>query len=52
MSDEKNYQKVIDELNGKPRKYTDKAIWTKAEFLSKGDAEKTRYNTLSLELRN
>ena len=51
MSDEKNYQKVIDELNGKPRKYTDKAIWTKAEFLSQGDAEKTRYKYIELRVK-
>ena len=51
MSDEKNYQRVIDELNGKPRKYTDKAIWTKAEFLSKGDAQKTRYKYIELRVK-
>tara|TARA_B110000003_G_scaffold276180_1_gene321331 strand:- start:108 stop:698 length:591 start_codon:yes stop_codon:yes gene_type:complete len=50
MSDEKHYQRVIDELDGKPRKYTDQAIWTKAEFLSKGDPEKTRYKYIELRV--
>ena len=48
MGDEKIYQRVIDELDGKPRKYTDKALWTKAEVLSKGDDEKTRYKYIEL----
>ena len=50
MGDEKIYQRVIDELDGKPRKYTDKALWTKAEVLSKGDDEKTRYKYIELRV--
>ena len=50
MGDEKFYKRVEDELNGKPRKFTDKALWTKAEVLSKGDEEKTRYKYIELRV--
>ena len=51
MSDEKYYQRVADELDGNPRKYTDKALWTKAEVLSQGDSEKTRYKYIELRVK-
>lgn len=50
MSDEKLFQRVENELNGKPRKYTDKALWTKAEVLSEGDEKKTRYKYIELRV--
>lgn len=50
MGDERFYKRVEDELNGKPRKFTDKALWTKAEVLSKGDEEETRYKYIELRV--
>lgn len=50
MSDEHLYKKVNDELNGKPRKFTDKALWTKAEVISKGDEKLTRYKYIELRV--
>ena len=50
MGEEKFYKKVEDELNGKPRKYTDRALMTKAEVLSEGDSEKARYKYIQLRV--
>ena len=50
MSDEKIYQRVQDELDGKPRKFTDKALMTKAEILSDGDEKKTKYSYIKLRV--
>ena len=44
MSDEK-YQRVQDELDGKPRKFADKALMTKAKILCEGDEEKLNIPT-------
>ena len=43
MGDEKYYKQVQDELDGKPRKFTDRALMAKAEVISEGDTEKTRF---------
>tara|TARA_B100000963_G_scaffold272198_1_gene240381 strand:+ start:172 stop:540 length:369 start_codon:yes stop_codon:yes gene_type:complete len=50
MSDEKIYQRVQDELDGKPRKFTDKALMTKAEILSEGDEKKIKYTYMKLRV--
>ena len=50
MSDEKIFQRVQDELNGKPRKYTDKALMTKAEVLCEGDENKIMYTYIKLRV--
>ena len=49
MGDEKFYKKVEDELNRKP-KYTDRALWSKAEVLCKGDEKLTRYKYIELRV--
>ena len=50
MGDEKFYKQVEDELNGKPRKFTDRALMTKAEVLAEGDKEKARYRYIQLRV--
>ena len=50
MSDEKIYQRVQDELDGKPRKFTDKALMTKAKILCEGDEEKIKYTYMKLRV--
>ena len=50
MSDEKIYQRVQDELDGKPRKFTDKALMTKAKILSEGDEKKIKYTYMKLRV--
>ena len=50
MSDEKIYQRVQDELDGKPRKFTDKALMTKAEILCEGDQTKIKYAYIKLRV--
>ncbi len=50
MSDEKIYQRVQDELDGKPRKFTDKALMTKAEILCEGDEKKIKYTYMKLRV--
>ena len=50
MSDEKIYQRVQDELDGKPRKFTDKALMTKAKILCEGDEEKIKYAYMKLRV--
>ena len=50
MSDEKIYQRVQDELDGKPRKFTDKALMTKAEILCEGDQTKIKYTYIKLRV--
>ena len=50
MNDEKIYQRDQDELDGKPRKFTDKALMTKAEILSEGDEKKIKYTYMKLRV--
>ena len=50
MGDEKIYQRVQDELDGKPRKFTDKALMTKAEILCEGDQTKIKYMYIKLRV--
>ncbi len=50
MGDEKLYQQVENELKGNPKKYTDRALMTKAEVLAEGDEKKTRYKYIELRV--
>ena len=50
MGDEKYYKQVQDELDGKPRKFTDRALMAKAEVISEGDTEKTRFKYIELRV--
>ena len=51
MNDKKLYVQVENELAGEPRKYTDRALWTKAKTLAKGDEEKTKYTYIELRVK-
>tara|TARA_B100000902_G_scaffold343781_1_gene348682 strand:- start:185 stop:688 length:504 start_codon:yes stop_codon:yes gene_type:complete len=50
MGDERLYQQVKNELEGKPRKYTDRALMTKAEVLSEGDETKKIFKYIQLRV--
>ena len=50
MGDEKYYKQVQDELDGKPRKFTDRALMAKAKVISEGDTEKTRFKYIELRV--
>ena len=51
MSDEKLYLQVENELKGKPRKYTDKALMSKAMAVSGGDETKAKYKYIELRVK-
>ena len=51
MSDEKLYLQVENELKGKPRKYTDKALMSKAMAVSGGDETKAKYKYIELRVQ-
>ena len=51
MSDEKLYLQVENELKGKPRKYTDRALMSKAMAVSGGDEDKAKYKYIELRVK-
>ena len=51
MSDEKLYLQVENELKGKPRKYTDRALMSKAVAVSGGDETKAKYKYIELRVQ-
>ena len=52
MGDERLYQQVKNELEGKPRKYTHRALMTKAEVLSEGDETKKIFKYIQLRVEH